>query len=85
MLQHWIWFATRPNLSDRVKANLLQHFHDAEDIFFAAKDAFDHIEGITEEVKESLRDKNLTEAEEILDACRRENLHILDLNPGDAV
>ena len=77
MLLHWIWLAHRPNLTDRTKVQLLQHFSDPEDIFFAAKDAFDHIEGLTEEAKESLQDKNLTGAEEILDACRREKLHIL--------
>ena len=77
MLLHWIWLAHRPGLTDREKVQLLQHFSDPEDIFFASKDAFDHIEGLTEEAKESLRDKNLTEAEKILDVCRRENLHIL--------
>ena len=77
MLLHWIWLAHRPGLTDRAKVQLLQHFSDPEDIFFAAKDAFDHMEDLTEEAKKSLRDKNLTEAEEILDACRRENLHIL--------
>ena len=77
MLVHWIWFAHRPNVSDWAKVQLLQHFSDPEDIFFAAKDAFDHIEGLTEEAKASLGDKNLIPAEEILDACRRENLHIL--------
>ena len=68
MLLHWIWLAHRPGLTDRTKVQLLQHFSDPEDIFFAAKDAFNHIEGITEEAKASLRDKNLTGAEEILDA-----------------
>ena len=77
MLLHWIWLAHRPGLTDRTKVQLLQHFSDPEDIFFASKDAFDHIEDITEEAKASLRDKNLACAEEILDACRRENLHIL--------
>ncbi len=77
MLVHWIWFAHRPGLTDRVKVQLLQHFSDPEDIFYAEKAAFDHIEELSEEAKEALRDKNLIPAEEILDACRRENLHIL--------
>ena len=77
MLVHWIWFAHRPGLSDRMKLRLLEHFSDPEDIFFADAKAFDHIEDITEEGKEALADKNLTEAEEILSTCRRENLHLL--------
>ena len=77
MLVHWIWFAHRPGLTDRAKVQLLQHFSDPEDIFFADSGAFDSVEGLTEEAKETLQDKNLTPAEEVLEACRRENLHIL--------
>ena len=36
MLTHWIWFAHRPGLSDRAKAELLEYFRDPEDVFFAA-------------------------------------------------
>ena len=77
MLIHWIWLAHRPGLNDRAKAALLQHFRDPEDIFFADKNAFDHIEGLSAEAVESLWDKNLIPAEEILEACSREKLHIL--------
>ena len=38
MLIHWLWLAHRPGLSDRMKAVLLQHFQDPEDIYFADKD-----------------------------------------------
>lgn len=77
MLIHWIWLAHRPGLNDRMKVELLQHFRDPEDIFFADSEAFDHIEGMTAEAAESLRDKNLNPAEEILEASRRAKLHIL--------
>ena len=77
MLIHWIWLAHRPGLNDRMKIQLLEHFRDPEDIFFADQGAFDHIEGVSEEAREALRDKNLTPAEEILEACDREKLHIL--------
>ena len=79
MLIHWIWFAHRPAVTDRCKAMLLQHFRDPEDIYFAPADAFDHIEGLTAEAKESLCDRNLIPAEEILDACHREKLHVLTI------
>lgn len=77
MLQHWIWFATRPSLSDRVKANLLQHFRDAEDIYFADAEAFDNIEGMTQEAAESLQDKDLSQAAKLQDECARKKIHIL--------
>ncbi|MBQ3194465.1 MAG: DNA-processing protein DprA [Oscillospiraceae bacterium] len=77
MLTHWIWLAHRPGLNDRMKAELLRHFEDPEDIFFADSEAFSHIEGLSAESVESLQDRDLIPAEEILEACRRENLHIL--------
>ena len=77
MLIHWIWLATRPKISDRMKVALLQHFRDPEEIYFADQDAFDHIEGLTQENIEVLQDKILIPAEEVLDACSRENIHIL--------
>ncbi len=77
MLVHWIWLAHLPGLNDRLRGVLLQQFRDPEDIFFADSGAFDHIEGMNPEAKEALQDKNLIPAEEILDACTRENIHIL--------
>ena len=77
MLVHWIWFAHRPGLSDRMKAMLMQHFSDPEDIFYAGEDAFSHLSFLTEEGRESLADKNLIPAEEILETCAREKIHIL--------
>ena len=77
MLIHWLWLAHRPGLSDRMKAVLLQHFQDPEDIYFADKEAFSHIEGLSPENLEALQDKELTPAEQIMDACQQENLHIL--------
>ena len=76
MLVHWIWFAHRPGLNDRDKMALLQHFRDPEDIYFADDGAFYAI-GLSEDAKTALREKNLTSAEEILEACDREKLHIL--------
>nr|MBQ8244006.1 DNA-processing protein DprA [Oscillospiraceae bacterium] len=77
MLIHWIWLAHRPSVNDRIKVELLQHFRDPEDIFFADSGAFDFLEDLSEEARDSLRDKNLTPAEKILEACDREKIHIL--------
>lgn len=74
---HWIWLAHRPGLSDRLKALLLERFSDPEDIFYADGKALEGIEGLTREAVDALLDKNLTPAEEILEACDREKLHIV--------
>ena len=77
MLVHWIWLAHRPGVSDRMKAELLRHFSDPEDIYFADGEAFSHIDGLTKENLESLRDKDLSPAEKILSDVMKYKLHIL--------
>ena len=77
MLVHWIWFAHRPAVTDRMKRALLHHFREPEDVFFADSDALDIVDGLTEDAKESLGDKNLTGPEEILEYCRNHQIHLL--------
>lgn len=77
MLIHWIWLAHRSGLPDRMKRVLLQHFQDPEDMYYADSDAFDIVEGLSEEGREALRDKELSGAERILEQCRKENIHLL--------
>ena len=77
MLIHWIWLATRPGLSDREKAALMQYFRDAEDVFFADSDAYQCVEELTEEALLALEDKDVGRAEQILQQCQKKKIHIL--------
>ncbi len=77
MLVHWIWLATRPGVHDRTKVELVRHFQDPEAVYFADRDSYLQISGMTEGTAEALSDKNLSPAEEILDTCRRGRLQIL--------
>ena len=77
MLLHWIWLAHRPGVSDRMKVRLLQHFRDPEDIYFADEESYRHIDGMTAEAAAGLKDKTLTDAENILETCRQERIHML--------
>jgi len=77
MLIHWIWLAHRPGLTDWAKVELLQHFQDPEDIYFADSGAFFHMEGFSREMAEALADKDLRPARKILDDCSRCRLSIL--------
>ena len=77
MLVHWIWLAHRPGVSDRMKAQLLRHFSDPEDIYFADSGAFSHVEGMTKEAAQSLRDKDLAASEKILADVLKYRLHVL--------
>ena len=80
MIVHWIWLATRQSISDRVKAELLRHFQDPENIYFADPDSYRVIEELSPEGMESLKDKNLTDSQEILDECDRQEIRILAYN-----
>lgn len=75
MLIHWIWLAARPDMNDREKKAVLEHFHDPEDVFFA--DSYDRVEQLSADACEALKDKNLTPAEEILSVCAKKNIRIL--------
>ena len=77
MLVHWIWLATRQSVSDRMKVELLRHFQDPEEIYYAREGDFRHIEGLSEEGLSSLSDKSLQQAEAVLHQCNREKLGIL--------
>ena len=79
MLVHWIWLAHRTGVSDRMKWNLLQHFRDPEDIFFADREAYASVEGMTAEIKTALQEKDLTSAEKILEICHKEKLNVLTI------
>lgn len=77
MLTYWLWLAHRPGLKDRMKLTLLQQFHDPEMVYFADDRAYDHVEGMTPEVRQALQDKELSQTQKILEDCRKENLRIL--------
>lgn len=76
MLVHWIWLATRPALTDRQTMSLLHRFPDAEDVFFASQDTYADVDGMTAEGIEALADKDLSEAQTILDECIRNKIGI---------
>ena len=76
MLIHWIWLATRPGLSDRGRAVMLQQFRDAEDIYYADADAFREMD---QEAVQSLQDKDLSQAQQILDTCGRLKIQLLTI------
>ena len=77
MLLHWIWLATRPGMNDRIKAEVLRHFQDPEDAYYADPAAYAMVDGMTEEAAEALRDKELKEAKAILESCENQNIGIL--------
>lgn len=79
MLMHWIWLATRPGLSERAKVLVWQHFSDPEDAYYADSTAYVKIPGVTRQMQEALQDKNIKNAQRILEQCADKNIHILTI------
>ncbi len=77
MLIHWLWLASREDLPDRAKAALLEQFHDAEELYFADPKAFEELEYLTPEGRQSLRSKDLRAAQRLLDECLEKKIGIL--------
>ena len=77
MLIHWIWLATRPDLNDRLKVAVVECFGDPEDAFYAEPGSYSNVEGMTEEAVRSLCDKELHQAQKILEECADKDIHIL--------
>ena len=77
MLVHWLWLGTRPDISDRLKVELVRHFEDPEQVYFADSEQYRTVEGLSPEGIAALTDKNLARAEQILEECRQKNIRIL--------
>lgn len=77
VLIHWIWFATRSGMGDRMKSVLLSHFGDPEAIYFAPELEFERFEDLSPAAVESMMDKDLLPCEEILQQCQQKGIHIL--------
>ncbi len=83
MLIHWIWLANRPGLNSRQLRLLLEAYGDAEDVFFARESDFAALEELTAESILALGDKNLTQAEEILQKCAKKGISVCTYGDED--
>lgn len=81
MLEHWLWYAER-KMSCHQKKCLLEHFRDPEELYRATEPALRQVEGLDERACSSLLDKDLTEARQLVNRCRR--THVQVLTYGDA-
>lgn len=77
MLHHWIWLASCKGLGDKNKLALLNHFGDPEQIYFAKERDLSSCEFLTAQALEGLLDKNLTEAQKILEDCQKRDIQVM--------
>lgn len=80
MLTHWIWLSERPGVSCRTKWELLRHFSDPEEVYYASGETLEAIDGLKAETVQALADKDLSSAEEIIAQCTRLGIRILTIS-----
>ncbi len=80
MLVHWIWLATRPDMTDREKAAVLAYFSDPEDVFYGDESGYRALEGVSPKAIETLLDKDLSHAHKILRQCADKGIRICTYN-----
>ena len=68
---YWIWFAQLKGLNLWQKQQLLEAFHDPEELYHA------ELKGYSAQIVSALEDKDLTEARQILYRCNQRGICIL--------
>lgn len=79
MLKYWLWLTERPGLTNQVRLALLRHFGTPEAVYYADPEELLLTEGITAAQVQHLSERNLEDAENILEACDRLHQHILTI------
>lgn len=80
MLVHWIWFAALQGISLKQKLQLLEHFSDPEELYYA--DMEENAFSSSPEIAQALSNKDLTYARQTVKRCA--DLHIRILTYRDA-
>lgn len=77
MLKYWLWLSARKGMSPFGICQTARHFSGAEQAFYASDDAYAGIPGVTN--ADSLRDKDLAQAEAVIAACSEAGIRIVTM------
>ena len=77
MLNHWIWLSTRKDIKVRDIVAILQYFGDPESVYYAQAEGYRRIPGMNVKTMQSLCDKSLDGARQIIQTCRQKRIHVL--------
>ena len=78
-LNYWLWLTTRRGLSGQSLMEVLDHFGTPESAYFADREAYDRLPGLTEQARRSLEDKSLSGADQILGDCDRLGIRVITI------
>ena len=81
--KYWIWLAGRKGLGGLGVNRILDHFGTPEAAFFADPEEYNLLEGLPAGASESLKDKSLDRAEQVLADCDRLLLQVLTRQDAD--
>ena len=83
-IKYWLWLATMPGVSNRIKLNLLEHFdNDPEDIYYGEREEYLLVEGMTKPAAEALGNKSMRTADRVLGDCERMGLRIVTIRDSE--
>ena len=78
-IRYWVWLSSVSAANPRARFALAEHYGDAEKAFHAPSGELKTIQGLSEHEAELFERRDLSEADRILEACRREDITILTL------
>ncbi len=77
MLKYWIWLATCEGLSRKSAVRIVEHFGSPKAAMFADEEEYALVPGLRQAERETLRQKDLSRAERILDDCMQKGIQVL--------
>ena len=81
-IRYWVWLSGVSFANPRARYALVEHYGDAESAFFAPPGEFGTLPGVSANEAELFEQRDLREADRILERCRREDIRILTLADG---
>lgn len=76
-LKYWLWLTTRKGLYGANALRVLEWFGTPEAVFFADEREYDRLPELTGQIKNALKDKDLTGVNVILGDCERLGIRIM--------
>ncbi len=81
-LKYWLWLTTRRGMQPEDAFRLLEHFGTCEATYFAPREEY-ALAPVSDGVRASLEDKDLSGAERILSKCEEQGIRILTLQDAE--
>ena len=76
-LLYWIWLARACGVASKSFVRLIERFETPFDIYSLGEEQIEYIEGIGEQLKAKLSDKNLEPSYSVLKFCKKNRVDII--------